>query len=106
MSVFKEKRRSSRSRVFFGGDISLGAQLPTVECLIKNISFGGASVVVQSDELIPDRFDLLVRKTGERHYAVVKRSNGRQLGLAYVSPTRADRKWTSVSELRKIAAGV
>ena len=101
--LLKEKRHSSRSRVFLGGEIIFDAQIPSVECHVKNISRDGANISVQSGELIPDRFELFVRKTGQRHHAVVKHSKGRQLGLAYVDAPNANRKWASVSELRKVS---
>jgi PilZ domain len=99
--ISRERRRSPRSRVFLGGDLLIGSQFPAVECHVRNISHEGASVVVQSDAQLPDRFDLVIRKTNERHRAVITRSNGRQLGLAYLSATNANRKWASPAELRQ-----
>jgi len=99
--TFREKRRSPRSRVFLGGELLIGSQFPTVECHVKNISHQGASIVVQSSAQLPDRFDLVIRKTNERHHAVVTRSNGQHLGIAYLSATNANRKWSSPAELRK-----
>ena len=100
--TFREKRRSLRSRVFLGGELLIGSQFPAVECHVKNISHQGASIVVQSSTQLPDRFDLVIRKTNERHHAVITRSNGRQLGIAYLSAAKANRKWSSSVELRKM----
>jgi PilZ domain-containing protein len=100
-SIFREKRRSPRSRVFLGGELLIGSQFPAVECHVKNISYEGASIVVESGALLPDRFDLVIRKTNERHHAVITRSNGRQFGIAYLSAANANRKWSSPAELRQ-----
>ena len=99
--IFTEKRRSTRSRVFLGGELLFGSQFPAVECHVKNISREGASIVVQCSAQLPDRFDLVIRKTNERHQAVITRSNGRQFGIAYLSAAIASRKWSSPTELRQ-----
>jgi hypothetical protein len=99
---FQEKRITSRSRVFFGGEILVDSELPPVECHVKNLSHGGASIVVQSGEFLPSQFDLFIRKTNERHRAVVTWSRGRQLGIAYRSHSSVTRKWSSPSALRQM----
>jgi hypothetical protein len=98
-SIFREKRRSTRSRVFLGGELLFGSQFPAVECHVKNISREGASIVVQSSALLPDRFDLVIRKTNERLHAVITRSNGRQFGIVYLSAAATNRKSSSPAEL-------
>jgi hypothetical protein len=99
--IFRERRRSTRSRVFLGGELLFGSQFPAVECHVKNISREGASIVVQSSAQLPDRFDFVIRKTDERHHAVITRSNGRQFGIAYLSAVNANRKWSLPAELRR-----
>jgi len=99
---FQEKRIAARSRVFFGGEILIDSEIPSVECHVKNVSHGGASIVVQSGEFLPNQFDLVIRKTNERHRAVVTWSRGRQLGMAYRSHSSALRKWSSPSALRQM----
>jgi hypothetical protein len=99
--IFREKRRTPRSRVFLGGELVIDSQLPAVECHIKNISTQGASIVVQSESQLPDRFELVIRKTNQRHHAAVTRNNGRQLGIAYLSDAEASREWSSPARWRK-----
>jgi hypothetical protein len=101
-ACFKEKRITARSRVFFGGEILIDPELPSVECHVKNISQGGASVVVQSGDLLPHQFDLLIRKTNERHTAVVTWNRGRQFGIAYRPDAAATKKWSSPTALRQM----
>ena len=96
----REKRSVARSRVFFGGEIFIDADLPSVECYVKNISAKGAGVVIRTGDVLPDQFDLVIRKTNERHRAVVTWSRGRRLGLAYRSAM--NRKWSSPTALRKM----
>jgi PilZ domain len=81
--TFSEKRLEPRSRVFFGGEILLDPELPAIECHVKSVSRAGASVVVQNGDFLRDRFELVIRKTNERHHVVVMWSCGRRLGLAF-----------------------
>jgi hypothetical protein len=80
---FQERRITTRSRVFFGGKILIESERPAVECHVKNVSHAGAGIVVPGGEFLPDQFDLVIRKTNERHHAVVTWRNGRHLGIAY-----------------------
>jgi hypothetical protein len=102
---FNERRSVPRSRVFFGGEILIDSDLRPVECHVKNVSNGGANVVVQSGELLPDQFDLIIRKTNQKHRAVVTWSRGRQLGLAYRPSSRGEEKWSLASMLQKMLGG-
>jgi hypothetical protein len=101
--TFSEKRLGARSRVFFGGEITLDPELPAVECHVKNVSHAGAGIVVQNGELLPDRFDLMIRKTKERHHVVVTWSCGRRLGVAFRPYSGDAKKWASPRGLREIA---
>jgi PilZ domain-containing protein len=80
---FRERRVTPRSRVFFGGEILIDSGCPAVECHVKNVSRRGAGIVVPGGEFLPDQIDLVIRKTNERHHAVVTWRNGRQFGIAY-----------------------
>jgi hypothetical protein len=101
--TFSDKRLAARSRVFFGGEIRLDPELPAVECHVKNVSRAGAGIVVQQGDLLPDRFDLIIRKTNERHHAVVTWSCGRRLGVAFRPDSADAKKWASPSALRELA---
>jgi hypothetical protein len=102
---FQEKRITARSRVFFGGEVQIGSDRPAVECHVKNVSRGGASIVVQGDEFLPHEFELFIRKTSQRHNAVVTWSRGRQFGIAYRSRSSA-RTWSSPPALRQMLQSV
>ena len=102
---FHERRSAPRSRVFFGGEILINSELRPVECHVKNVSNGGANVVVQSGDLLPDQFDLIIRKTNQRRRAVVTWSSGRQLGVAYRPYSRRDEKWSVATMLQKMLGG-
>ena len=102
---FHERRSTPRSRVFFGGEILIDADLRPVECHVKNISNGGANVVVQSGDFLPDQFDLIIRKTNQKHRAIVTWSSGRQFGVSYRPHSRSDEKWSFATMLQKMLGG-
>jgi hypothetical protein len=102
---FHERRSAPRSRVFFGGEILIDSNLRPVECHVKNVSNGGANVVVQSSDFLPNQFDLIIRKTNQKHRAVVTWSNGRQVGIAYRPSSGQDEKWSLASMLQKMLGG-
>jgi hypothetical protein len=102
---FHERRSTPRSRVFFGGEILIDAELPPVECHIKNISEAGASLFVQSEDPLPRQFDLFIRKTNERRRAIVTWNNGRQLGVAYRPHSETEEKRSFASMLQKMLGG-
>ena len=102
---FHERRSTPRSRVFFGGEILIDSELPPVECHIKNVSNAGANLFVQSKDLLPNQFDLFIRKTNERRRAVVTWNNGRQLGVAYRPGSSGEEKWSLASMLQKMLRG-
>jgi hypothetical protein len=102
---FQERRSTPRSRVFFGGEILIDSELLPVECHVKNVSDGGASLFVQSGDLLPNRFDLFIRKTNQRHRAVVTWNNGNRLGVAYRSDAPREEKWSLASMLQRMLIG-
>jgi hypothetical protein len=102
---FHERRSTPRSRVFFGGEILIDSELPAVECHVKNVSNGGASLFVQSGDLLPNQFDLFIRKTNERRRAVVTWNRGRQVGIAYRPHSNREQKWSLASMLQKLLGG-
>jgi PilZ domain len=102
---FHERRSTPRSRVFFGGEILIDSELLPVECHVKNISDGGASLFVQSGDLLPNQFDLFIRKTNERRRAVVTWNNGSRIGVAYRPHSGRGEKWSLASMLQKMLGG-
>lgn len=102
MQSNQERRSAARSRVFFGGEIFIDADLPSVECHVKNISGNGAGIVVQTSDVLPNQFDLVIRKTNDRHRVVVTWSRGRHLGLAYRPYSAINTKWSSPTALRQM----
>lgn len=75
---FRDLRASPRFEVHYLGQIDSGGRLPTVNCIICDISATGAKLTVGPHE-VPDEFILVLR----RRCRVVRRTEG-QLGVKFV----------------------
>ena len=53
-----ERRKSVRNKTYLGGTIAFNSHRSTMDCLIRNMSPGGAKIVFTHTPTIPDRFDL------------------------------------------------
>jgi len=83
-----ERRRSSRRRAYLGARASC-EQLGTSDaCVVRNLSEGGAQLVLSGSTLMPDAFDLALRDSGEARRVRVVWRDGRRLGVAYERAAR------------------
>lgn len=96
-----ERRREPRSRSLLSGIILFNDRNSVLDCVLKNVSAGGALVVLPPESPTPREFDLRVpRRDEERHATVVWRRNG-SVGLALAvaqdtpagSGTAPKRRW-------------
>ena len=66
MPTTEERRSSPRKVVDCPGSIVCGASVKTLECLIADISDGGARLVVSTD--VPEEFTLLIRDGSDANH--------------------------------------
>jgi hypothetical protein len=78
-----EKRSTGWSRVCYEAEILLHPELSPITCRVRNISLGGATVVVDSDKLLTNRVELMIRKTKKSHAAVIAWVKADRVGLSY-----------------------
>jgi hypothetical protein len=70
-----ERRYATRRRTFKGGSILFGA-MPSVDCIVRNISKAGACLELQAS--VPDAFTLVIKpELLKRTCEVAWRSAGR-----------------------------
>ena len=88
MSLFRhdprELRNSARHELHYLAHIEPGENAPVVNCIICDISDGGAKLTIGSND-VPDEFTLLFR----RRCRVIRRSDG-QVGVQFVQVQRAE----------------
>lgn len=57
-----ERRKTARSRTFFGGVIRFRQCKSAVNCTVRNYSPAGAKVSLAETDLIPEKFNLTIAK--------------------------------------------
>jgi hypothetical protein len=80
----EERRKGSRQRVLKAGEITFAGHGAAINCTVRNVSDGGASLEVESPIGIPDEFDLVL--TGDhttRHCKVVWRK-AKRIGVQFL----------------------
>lgn len=78
-----ERRQSSRRRTYLGARASFEKLAASDDCLVRDLSAGGARVVLSGSTPMPNAFDLTIRDSGDTRRARVVWRNGVLLGVAY-----------------------
>lgn len=77
-----ENRQNQRKRTFIGAKIVLNGGASVIDCLVKDLSDGGARLAVDGAPTIPKEFDLAFSDGRSFHCAVQWRTiNG--LGVSF-----------------------
>lgn len=78
-----EKRFIPRRRVLKSGKIIFADGTLVVDCVIRNLSVGGARLEVPTTIAIAHQFTLLDVQTGRRYPATVAWRRGEQMGVEF-----------------------
>lgn len=78
----KERRIYLRRRTLLGARIEF-FERPTFDCVVRNLSEGGARVQCDQQIELPDVFDLVIDKTEERRTARAVWRLERDIGLRF-----------------------
>lgn len=76
-----ERRATYRNRVLMAGTIEFGGD--PINCVIRDMSIGGASLDVTSSIGIPDRFSLVFKADGVRIPCHIAWRNEKRIGVAF-----------------------
>jgi hypothetical protein len=85
-----DTRRSARSPAYLGGKIIYNNDLWSEECVVRNVSQGGALLRVTDPRTLPDRFKLAVTKHNVEHNARVRWRCHNALGVVFETSTPAE----------------
>jgi hypothetical protein len=77
-----EQRHSSRQRTLKGASIAFNNRSSTIDCVVRNLSPGGAILKVASTVGIPDRFELKLENDNFR-WCRVKWRRDDTMGIAF-----------------------
>ena len=79
--VMNDKRDTQRQNVMKAGTILFGGS--GIDCLVRNMSVGGANLEVESKIGIPSSFDLVIEAEHSNHHCVVVWRKARRIGVAF-----------------------
>lgn len=78
-----EHRMKPRLRALKAGRLVLPGGYSTFDCMIRNLSEGGAKITLESTVPIPDRFDLRF-EDGTTHPCRVCWRNSKEMGVEFL----------------------
>lgn len=95
-----ERRKERRKRTYLGAQVVFNRRLNIYDCLIENMSDGGAKLVFAYPATIPSAFELLVRQRGESRRASVKWRSKLAAGVGFEDDTASP--YVSLEATRRI----
>lgn len=76
-----DNRVTERQKFIRAGTISFDGS--GIDCLVRNMSVGGANLEVESQVGIPTSFDLVISVEHGNHHCQVVWRKGRRIGVAF-----------------------
>jgi len=76
-----DNRSTQRQNVIKAGTISFDGT--EIDCLVRNMSAGGANLEVESQTGVPSSFDLLIETERSNHHCHVVWRKARRIGVAF-----------------------
>jgi len=80
-----ELRRSERIKSFLRAQILFNHRMTTIDCLIKNISAGGARIEVGKTMSIPTEFEIYIPQKNKTHSARMIWRDANAIGVEFVA---------------------
>jgi hypothetical protein len=88
-SPTSEMRSSGRVRTYFGGRVTLVSPLLGVNCLVRDLSEGGAQIVMSGVESLPNEIQITVPRINLATRARVVWRNGDVCGVQFLRDAQA-----------------
>lgn len=82
LSNTAEDRKEPRTRTYLGGKLVFGDYF-SIDCVVRDITDGGARVQVMTDQPVPDHIFLLELRSGIAYEAHVAWRRHPQIGLTF-----------------------
>src|SRR5215204_5177509 len=92
-----ERRKTTRNRSYFGGQIAFNGQRSLMDCLVRNISGDGAKLVFTQTATVPQEFVLSVHSKERTFRARVVWRRADEAGVASSSRGRNPLRSHSIS---------
>ncbi len=82
-----ELRAAERGRSLLKAKITFNNRMSTVDCIVKNISAGGARLAVPSTLSLPNEFDLDIPLKGKTYRAQMRWRDTENIGVEFIEAT-------------------
>ena len=82
-----DRRQSVRDKVIFGGVAEINERGSTMDCVVRNISEGGACVEFDETAKLPDEMNLTIARKGRSFFAKMIWRQADRVGLAFRTRT-------------------
>ena len=79
-----DRRKHSRLRTLKAGKIIFNRRLNVIDCIIRNMSDGGACIQVDSPDWLPAKFELMVPLDGWKRACQLQWKSVDRVGVAYL----------------------
>src|SRR3954471_14020076 len=85
-----ERRRSERTRSVLGGLAAINKSGSTMDCVVRNISEGGACLEFEGGVQLPEQMSLTIARKGRAFLARMIWRQADRVGLAFRTMTSSD----------------
>lgn len=82
-AMFAERRGTERHRVFKGATLSFNKGYGAFECVVKNLSDGGARLSFGETSAVPNQFSLQLSGDNARRPAIVRWRTINAIGISF-----------------------
>jgi hypothetical protein len=97
----KELRATERGRSLLKAKIIFNNRMATIDCVVKNISLGGAKIAVASGLSIPSEFDLEIPLRGRTYRVQMRWRDSDHMGVEFIDAA-AEPKPHGTPEFQKL----
>ena len=79
-----ELRAAERGRSLLKAKIVFNNRMSSIDCIVKNISIGGAKIAVASTLSIPNEFDLEIPMKGKTYRVQMRWRDSEHMGVEFI----------------------
>jgi hypothetical protein len=84
------ERKWLRVKTFLRATIYFNHRQSSVDCIVRDISDGGARLAVSEAALVPESFEVHIPQKNRTHTGDVRWRRGEEMGLEFHNPALAD----------------
>ncbi|CAN5231249.1 hypothetical protein BH10PSE8_BH10PSE8_18570 [soil metagenome] len=90
LSIMTEQRKTARLRALLGAKACYNQRRATLDCVVRNISEGGAMIVVSEAVALPAMFELEITQRQRSYNAQVRWRSGTRVGVSFEAAVAAE----------------